>query len=531
MDMKLFHNYVAYALKLRGYSIPSASKKLWNRSGVLNFYLSKRNKDKALTLQLINTLAKKLRLDKSAMRNSLNGNDKYIKQIRATYNKQATKSISAQKNLSKYIHYALKMHHSNFVKISKAMGQRPRFLSSVLAKGGSKRTLDHIINVLPKYAPVSYKIMRKIINGDTKEFLKVRHHYLMYRGQYYHYNAIYYLRLQQHVSLHELAERLNVSYLDVKAILQKAKRPSVKTVIKVSHALQLPITTLSGYFGYSFDDIQRGVHDKRDPLNILLRQIRRQKGFSQNYVAKKLHIKQTEVSALERGREPNISLLSEIADLYHIDFMSLVHMTKNFKHLQKNSPTYLILMLCYRNHLSVAQFRKQVGINSKVAPIYKEIFNLQNVNDKIDKSVAKLITHAFNMPTAYFWGKTSDKIFNARWHNYRRLCKQQQEKYGKKITKNWLGYKVEYYRLKLGITYRQLADHMVNGFGKKTSPQAVQALTYRHHAPKNDQDLYNRIFDAFKAIRPSKHDQRQYVNIYPINLREQHRQVINKNRA
>lgn len=106
------------------------------------------------------------------------------------------------------------------------------------------------------------------------------------------------------------------------------------------------------------------VVDKKELLGKRIKELRRQKGFTQEYLAEKLKIEPRQLSKLETGKHyPSFETILGLLGMFNITFEELV----SYNHLDEN-----------------IDFKKQINIeienidNDKAAYIYKIIRCINN---------------------------------------------------------------------------------------------------------------------------------------------------------
>ncbi len=130
------------------------------------------------------------------------------------------------------------------------------------------------------------------------------------------------------------------------------------------YILKIVLKFLINLYNANYYYTKGEVVDKKELLGKRIKELRRQKGFTQEYLAEKLKIEPRQLSKLETGKHyPSFETILGLLGMFNITFEELV----SYNHLDEN-----------------IDFKKQINIeienidNDKAAYIYKIIRCINN---------------------------------------------------------------------------------------------------------------------------------------------------------
>lgn len=245
-------------------------------------------------------------------------------------------------------------------------------------------------------------------------------------------NFIERVREKHGFTIKKFANAMHTSEEGVERI-QRARRPSIKTLLRIAMVLKMSPYDLAKYYHYDFTKIDqvmareknKAKQEKKNQakqkklasLGNYLLYCRHRNHLSQVNVSKKYKIGTATISRLENGqaKHVDIRIAGRLASAYHIPLINILKRTKLYRNLDINSPAYKIILLCQKNDLSISGFVHKSGIVSSTA--YHILMSQQNHNNYITSRLQDKIIKAFHLPKNYFISNKPVKQSNNSHNN------------------------------------------------------------------------------------------------------------------
>ena len=113
-------------------------------------------------------------------------------------------------------------------------------------------------------------------------------------------------------------------------------------------------------------------------LNKRIRSIRKQKGFSQSGMAKKLEISQMAYSKIERGKTKlNLEYINQLAEILEVNIWDLINTKKEYTEITQNEVNFTINLDLLTAFIS--KYDKEIAQLKNEMEILKQSLNLLRV--------------------------------------------------------------------------------------------------------------------------------------------------------